>query len=99
MKWTTYSNPRHKDTLWCDVILQIKRNADGELNEQLTDVCYSPEEGGPSLFYWSEGNFSCDCNRETPFGEDTEDCTYGRYSLRLLHPETREVYYQDGQWD
>ena len=29
--------------------------------------------GGPSTFDWTENNWSCDCNRATPFGNTNDD--------------------------
>ena len=30
-------------------------------------------------FLWTEGNYSCDCNRAIFFGDDNDECSDGRY--------------------
>ena len=47
-----------------------------------TDGDYSPEN---DLWWWTEGNAGCDCNRALFFGVDGSDvqCSEGRYSVTL----------------
>lgn len=76
--------------------LEIRRNEDGLFaTETWEDFEFHP-------FWWSEGNGSCDCNRELFFlrarGEDDEDdveCGDERYSIRCSDADTGEVLYDE----
>ena len=53
-------------------------------------------------YAWSEGNFSCDCNRELFFlrGQGIEpsnspDCGEGKYVAEVSNAETNEIYYTE----
>lgn len=97
MEFKTFKNPPYNGE-WCNVIVQIKRNSDGEIKESLETTCYCDVSKGPHTFFYSEGNFGCDCNRGRIFDDTDSTCGGGKYRLRLLHPETREVYYFDDSW-
>lgn len=47
------------------------------------------EYGDGSVFWWVEGNMSCDCNRESYFQEEeqAEKCGNNRFSLLALTME------------
>ena len=45
------------------VIAMIRKNATGEIREYKTEVWLFDDNKEPDSYMWSEGNFSCDCNR------------------------------------
>jgi hypothetical protein len=57
----------------------------------------------PDDFGWSEGNFSCDCNRAQFFAEakglrDPDlPCSDGRFSVRVAANDGSTIY-SDGVW-
>ena len=77
--------------------LEIRRNADGVT---ATDVW---SDWKFSEFWWSDGNASCDCNRELFFvraqgGNDREAdiaCSEGRFSVRLSDADSGQVLYDE----
>jgi len=77
--------------------LEIRRNADGVVTSQVWP------SWDFNVFWWEEGNASCDCNREDFFlqaqGEDTDDneseCSNGRYSVRCSDADTGVVLYDE----
>lgn len=79
--------------------LEIRRNSDGKVV-----ICPDEDWDEANEFMWSEGNYSCDCNRSLFFhrAEGTPDdagpCGNDRYSVRLTDTITGVVVYQDGDW-
>ena len=80
------------------VKVRITKNDTGEVRE------YVDPDGSETVpFMWSEGNYTCDCNREIFFKRarnedvdlDAQNCSYGRYSVEILDPESNEVIYAD----
>src|SRR5690349_4077922 len=79
--------------------LEIRRNSDGQVRASKEPWDYYGD------FIWSEGNFSCDCNRYLFWcraGDDSEDeddedagrCGDERFSVRLKD-EAGNVLYED----
>ena len=75
------------------VNVYIKRNSDGK-------IVKSRFEGwGGDIFYFSEGNFSCDCNRSLEFnraiGDELEESNCGEtaFSIKVEDSETGEPIY------
>lgn len=97
MKWDTYSIDGYADTLWCDVIVQIRNNSTGVIIEFNSDGCYDEDTCAPSTYIWEDGNFSCDCSRRDMFDENNTDETRGEgeYSVNVLHPDTRYAVYRE----
>jgi hypothetical protein len=90
----------------------IRRNSDGEVRrcEQKTSwIPKGPEDiSAPSLYWWTDGNMGCDCNRHLEFeraggrdfapGSPESVCGHGRYSaLKAILPDGQEITL-DG-WD
>jgi len=75
--------------------LEIRRNADGVV---VTDLW---PDWDFNVFWWKEGNASCDCNRGEFFNSahgdsDSEsECGEGRYSVRLSDADTGVLLYDD----
>ena len=44
-------------------------------------------------FAWSEGNYSCDCNRGIFFGVDSE-CGNERFTVKIIE-EDKIMYYEE----
>lgn len=57
-----------------------------------------------SEYLWSEGNYSCDCNRALFFAEahgendPDRDCGDERYVLKIVSDDSSEELYQDDGW-
>lgn len=52
------------------------------------DMGYEDEPGEPILFWWEEGNASCDCNRSTFFlGDESVDDSCGDERFRVIRIE------------
>lgn len=84
------------------VNVDIRRNADGVVRRFVDKNYYGD-------FNWSEGNYSCDCNRHLFFEraggvepyEDPDylgDCTDGKYSVRITD-YADILLYQDDDWE
>lgn len=81
--------------------IEIRRNEDGQLAEQVwRGKLWSSD------CIWSEGNFSCDCNRELFFcralnmNEPEEiECGDSRYAVRISNDVTGEVLYDEFEVD
>jgi hypothetical protein len=79
--------------------VHLRNNETGEVRVYREDSVWN----GTNEFMWSEGNFSCDCNRAMMFQRaiDEEqtwdhDCGDQGYSvLRIVLPDGREVYNGD----
>jgi hypothetical protein len=77
------------------VIVRITQIATGETREHADCL----EDGNP--YMWSDGNFSCDCNREIFFrqsrGEDEIDnsCGETRYGVRIVNVATGAIIYDE----
>lgn len=46
------------------------------------------------LFYWTEGNASCDCNRALIPGFEIEKLTCGntRYKIKIFDPQNKVIF-------
>lgn len=80
--------------------LEIRHNESGEVRVHPQTWDWDGDD-----FIWSEGNFSCDCNRGDFFAQgigDNEDqdviCGNDKYSVRLTAIDGGAVLYQDGEW-
>ena len=72
----------------------IRDNISGEVRESFHDLEW---HGDGSLYWWTEGNMGCDCNRGLIFHDHADDsddypCGGMRYSvLKLVFPDGREI--------
>ena len=88
-------DPPHDKIDWIKIIVKIRKNRTGEIRDYETEGLLDCEyESKLSTFIWSDGNFSCDCNRSNFFGED-EDCSDGKYSINIVNPKNGEIVYQE----
>ena len=88
-----------------EIIAHIKDVVTGEIRQYKTDTWWYEEDwdcGSPSVFLWEEGNYSCDCNRETLFrkagGESfigETGCGENRYRVNCQNPVHGEFFYQE----
>lgn len=79
-----------------NIKLEIRRNSDGAL---ATEIWRGFEF---SEFMWSDGNYSCDCNRELLFSRareedepDNTDCGDHRFSVRISDADTFHILYDE----
>ena len=88
------------------VIAMIRKNTTGEIREYRTEVwLFDDEEGVPDSYMWSEGNYSCDCNRGLFFaraGREEENwhlpCGNELYSVNLKTMD-RKIFYKEYEED
>lgn len=88
---------------WVKVVARIRDNFTGEVRNYQTNESLNDGEAFPSVFNWSDNNYSCDCNRALFFGyaagkthEETErPCGNGRYAVQLQNPVTGYIYYDE----
>ena len=82
----------------------IRRNDTGEVRMCRQDVDWDDTNDDGHIYYWTEGNFGCDCNRELEFlragGDDplfdSVECGGERFSaLYALLPDGRRVPLDD----
>lgn len=86
------------------VCVEVRNNATGEVRVDKTHA-WEDDEIGSSEYIWSEGNFSCDCNRSLFFARsaggkpDPSEATCGddAFSVRIKDA-TGTVLYEDGDW-
>lgn len=81
----------------------MKEEASGKVVQLKFD--HDWEDG--SDFYWCEGNYSCDCNREFEFREASgldrfpekeSGCSDGKYTvLKIELPDGTEVYHESSE--
>jgi hypothetical protein len=45
----------------------IRKNDTGEVRRYAMDFDWDKDEGQTDLFWWTDGNFGCDCNRGSSF--------------------------------
>lgn len=50
------------------------------------------EETGISKYQLTEGNWSCDCNRQYAFDRDSDSCKSERYIVYDVEPEDLETF-------
>jgi len=90
-----------RGTIWVKITAHIRKNSTGEVRSSLDNRTWLMAEGEPSIFWWEEGNASCDCNREIFFERcnkveiDNEKCGDGRFSVNLSNPVTGKVFYRE----
>ena len=85
------------------VIALIRKNATGEIREYKTECwLFDDSSGEIDAYNWSEGGFSCDCNRALFFQRtkgEKEDwkapCGDELYSVNLKDPKTGEIFYRE----
>lgn len=87
-----------------ECVAEIRNNENNEI--RLYEFNEELEKGSefPSIFNWSENNYSCDCNRRLFFkrvkNEVTEsdwdvECSEGMYSVNLKTKEEGKYYYRE----
>ena len=80
-------------------VAHITRVADGETRTRIFDDDWD-DEG--SEFWWSQGNYSCDCNRYLEFERagghepDIDDgaCGEGAYRVKIVLPDGSVPYWE-----
>ena len=99
-----HNNMLSQNTHWVEVIAHIRHNETQEIRRYRTEmIFFEDDEKYPLTFIWSEGNYSCDCNRKLFFeyvnGKKYEDidhpCSDGQYSVNLENPKTGEIFYKE----
>lgn len=77
----------------------IRRNADGLGRVRRIDWNWNKNGEGGDMYWWTDGNFGCDCNREWEFqragGEPISDdpvCGGSRYTVvKIILPDGEEI--------
>jgi hypothetical protein len=100
--WPTrkVDSDRH-DFLITDVVVRLRRNADGVIREHMDWLLVEAAGQVPNTYIWEGGNYQCDCNRGNFFAryggeeEPNLDCGDDAFSVRLLHPVSRRPLYSE----
>jgi hypothetical protein len=77
--------------------VHIKDRTTGEIRNHVSDGNF---EEGPR-YGWSDGNFSCDCNRANTFFDDDQTdfpCGDERFVVMVTDNETGNQLYADEYW-
>lgn len=82
------------ETRWYKIVAHIRNNATGEVRRH-ENTAVGDEMCVPGEYIWSDGNYSCDCNRDLFWGGDNAECGATRYSVNLENPKTGEIYYRE----
>ena len=91
-------------TTWVKIVALIRNNKTGEIREYKDEVWWDynePYDDYPNDFMWSEGNYSCDCNRHLFFqrakneDEDNAECGDDLYSVNLKNPKGGKIFYKE----
>jgi hypothetical protein len=102
--WKIVEKIKHKmdDACWVKAIAEILQVETGAIARYETDEIFQYGAPHPIIFNWAENNFSCDCNRHLffyrAFGDNPDsldECTDGKYLVRLSNPVNGEVYYDE----
>ena len=81
------------DDKYLDVMVTLRRVSDGLERTFSDDSVWLDDDGIPSCYQWTDGNYGCDCNREIFFeraagvevlDEGNPPCTHGRYLARIV---------------
>jgi len=82
-------------------VVHIKQLSSGIVRREIVDLDW---EADSQEFMWTEGNYSCDCNRALFWSraggeEDIEqDCGNVTYPIRATD-DAGKVLFQDSHWD
>jgi hypothetical protein len=101
--WETVDVPTHPipDGRWVAIRVHIRETATGTVATYLDKTGIEEGEKHPNPFWWSEGNASCDCNRELFFNralgrpEIETACSSGRFLVRLENKVDGTPYYSE----
>lgn len=84
-----------------EVVVHMRRNSDGKLHSFRDQLYWAPGDDAPSTYNWEDGNYSCDGNRASFFGDrglnDDHVCSEGKYSVNLENPVTGKIFYREFQ--
>lgn len=103
-EWEDVYVPTHpiKGGRWVSCVAEIRCNSTGEVREHETHEIIMDGDEDPGDYIWSDGNYSCDCNRRLFFaraaGHDEDcdkDCSDGRYSVRVRNKKSGRVWYSE----
>lgn len=103
--WRRVTQPPPHDTMeWVAQRVEIQRVADGEVRVEEDHHGLLNEDGSLASFIWSDGNYSCDCNRYLFFcwaadeeEMDFEDiqCSDGLYRVNIYNPVDGVCHYRE----
>lgn len=103
-KWkhTTPVGPPYEDgDRLAEVLVHIRRNSDGKMFWFHDQLYWPAGDDAPSTYNWEDGNYSCDGNRASFFGDrsslDEHVCSEGKYSVNLENPVTGKIFYREFQ--
>lgn len=80
--------------------VKMRRNADGAIAEG--EFSKSIEWGEGSDYWWREGNFACDCNREDTFHDllgiprnEDANCGFDKFTVLEIRLSDGTLVYSD----
>lgn len=99
-QYDTFTFPTHPNMLCARTITKIKHIPTGEirqLDSRWTDYIVLVD-GKPSTYIWSEGNYSCDCNRHLSFNPapcEPHECGHSEYSVEIRNAVDNTIIYTE----
>lgn len=93
--------PQLQNAKWVECIASIRNNETGQIRRLTSHEILEDGEEFPSTHNWEDGNYSCDCNRDSFFnrcdglGIPAPPCSNGRFSVNLENPATGTVFYRE----
>lgn len=93
---------RLKGSKWVRIIAHIRNNATGEVRQYQNEAILEDDADMIDPYIWEEGNFACDCNRESFFCQaasvdepEEPKCSDDRFAVNLENPATGEIFYRE----
>lgn len=86
---------------WVKILAIVRDNATGEVREVAHVGLMKHGKRQPDIWIWTDGNYSCDCNRAVFFasavGEKDPDrtCGSGAFAVQLKNAKDGEIFYDE----
>lgn len=104
VEWEVINTPKPKllDANWVATIVEIRDNATGSIREYPYNAIMKAGSNVPCAETWTDGNWSCDCNRRRFFAWSSgefdhceSECGKGAYSVRARNKKNNRVFYSE----
>lgn len=79
--------------------LEIQSVDTKQIKEFGTESYWNDSKSIPDIFFWREGNFGCDCNRGTWFGDTNVSCGSNKYLIRITNIKDGNILYSEFEED
>ncbi len=87
----------HDKNEWLKILVKVRNNETGEIRDCQTTGLYDHKLDEFSNYIWAEGNYACDCNRDSFFngGDSDMECGDTKYSINIYNPKTGVKIYEE----